>query len=203
MVYNDVDGDGMYIPVNPPSREWSWCWVVVALELRPSQTTIAASDGSYQFNILAPYAGTYCMSIDPLVEPNTSILIPGGFTAPIGDEHEITLTEGQDMSDLFFGWMFQFGPHIGPANLEITNVALSTPPYRSMITWELKWRSQIWVPLLHPDTTWFYPHDGWGPPNPGGYEAIPTLAPGANHTVVFSPGVLYGTTWEPLRCGSW
>ncbi len=36
------------------------------------------------------------------------------------------------------------------------------------------------------------PHYGWGPPNPGGYEAIPSLAPGAAHTLFFSPGVIYG-----------
>lgn len=35
------------------------------------------------------------------------------------------------------------------------------------------------------------PHYGWGPPNPAGYETLPDLAPGAIHTVTFSPGVLY------------
>ncbi len=35
------------------------------------------------------------------------------------------------------------------------------------------------------------PHYGWGPPNPAGYELLPDLAPGATHTVSFSPGVLY------------
>jgi hypothetical protein len=35
------------------------------------------------------------------------------------------------------------------------------------------------------------PHYGWGPPNPAGYETLPSIAPGASHTVSFSPGVLY------------
>ncbi|MBN1975969.1 MAG: hypothetical protein JW918_01090 [Anaerolineae bacterium] len=35
------------------------------------------------------------------------------------------------------------------------------------------------------------PHYGWGPPNPAGYETLPSIAPGATHTVNFSPGVLY------------
>jgi hypothetical protein len=35
------------------------------------------------------------------------------------------------------------------------------------------------------------PHYGWGPPNPAGYEPLPTLAPGASHTVSFDPGPLY------------
>ncbi|MFL7790716.1 MAG: hypothetical protein AB8I69_01130, partial [Anaerolineae bacterium] len=35
------------------------------------------------------------------------------------------------------------------------------------------------------------PHYGWGPPNPAGYELLPSIAPGASHTVNFTPGVLY------------
>jgi len=35
------------------------------------------------------------------------------------------------------------------------------------------------------------PHYGEGPPNPAGYETLPDLAPGASHTVDFTPGVLY------------
>jgi len=35
------------------------------------------------------------------------------------------------------------------------------------------------------------PHYGWGPPNPGGYEPLPDIAPGASHMVTFIPGVLY------------
>ncbi|MBN1266349.1 MAG: hypothetical protein JXA25_12705 [Anaerolineales bacterium] len=35
------------------------------------------------------------------------------------------------------------------------------------------------------------PHYGYGPPNPAGYETLPDLAPGASHTVDFTPGVLY------------
>lgn len=35
------------------------------------------------------------------------------------------------------------------------------------------------------------PHYGSGPPNPAGHEILPDLAPGASHTVDFTPGVLY------------
>ena len=35
------------------------------------------------------------------------------------------------------------------------------------------------------------PHYGWGPPNPAGYEVLPSIAPGASRGVTFSPGVLY------------
>ena len=194
MVYNDIDGDGVYTPGEP-----AFAGVEVALGVgtcgtaTPSQTTIAASDGSYQFTIPAPNAGTYCLSIDPLIEPNTSILIPGGFTEPVGDVYEITLTEGQDMSDLFFGWMFQLGPNIGPADLEITNVALTntTIPVNSHVGVEVEVTNMGSATANGYDVV-LIPHYGWGPPNPGGYEAIPSLAPGAAHTVVFSPGVIYG-----------
>jgi hypothetical protein len=194
MVYNDINGDGVYTPGEP-----AFAGVEVVLGVgtcgtaTPSQTTIAASDGSYQFTIPAPNAGTYCLSIDPLVEPNTSILIPGGFTEPVGDVYEITLTEGQDMSDLFFGWMFQFGPNIGPANLEITNVVLSatTIPINDYVGVEVTVTNMGSAPASGYDLV-IIPHYGWGPPNPGGYEAIPEVAPGANHTVVLSPGVLFG-----------
>ena len=194
MVYNDIDGDGVYTPGEP-----AFAGVEVVLGIgtcgtaTPTQTAIAASDGSYQFTIPAPNAGTYCLSIDPLVEPNTSILIPGGFTEPVGDVYEITLSEGQDMSDLFFGWMFQFGPNIGPANLEITNVVLSatTIPINDYVNVEVTVTNMGSAPASGYDLV-IIPHYGWGPPNPGGYEAIPEVAPGANHTVVLSPGVLYG-----------
>ena len=194
MVYNDINGDGVYIPGEP-----AFAGVEVVLGVgncgtaTPSQTAIAASDGSYQFTIPAPNAGTYCLSIDPLVEPNTSILIPGGFTEPVGDIYQITLTEGQDMSDLFFGWQFQFGPNIGPANLEITNVVLSatTIPINDYVGVEVTVTNMGSAPATGYDLV-IIPHYGWGPPNPGGYEAIPEVAPGANHTVVLSPGVLYG-----------
>ncbi|MCJ7734827.1 MAG: hypothetical protein MUP11_09790, partial [Anaerolineales bacterium] len=182
MVYNDLDGDGVYTPGEPP---FAGVELVLSSGIcsasAPLQTTLSASDGSYQFNIPAPNAGTYCISIDPLVEPNTSILIPGGFTEPVGDVYEITLTEGQDMSDLFFGWMFQFGPNIGPANLEITNVTLSatTIPANNYVGVEVEITNMGSVAATGYDVV-LIPHYGWGPPNPGGYEAIPELAPGAN-----------------------
>lgn len=195
MVYNDINGDGIYTPGEP-----AFAGVEVVLGVgtcgtaTPAQTAIAASDGSYQFSIPAPNAGTYCLSIDPLVEPNTSILIPGGFTEPVGDEYEITLTEGQDMADLFFGWMFQLGPNIGPADLEITNVILSatTIPANDYVGVEVEITNMGSAAATGYDVV-LIPHYGWGPPNPGGYEVIPELAPGATHTVVFSPGVIYGS----------
>lgn len=195
MVYNDQDGDGVYTPGEP-----AFAGVELVLgtgtcsSSTPLQTTIAASDGSYQFSIPAPNAGTYCISIDPLVEPNTSILIPGGFTQPSSGEYEITLTEGQDLSNLFFGWMWQFGPNPGPADLEITNVVLSATSIHpnEHVAVEVTITNMGSTSAAGYDVV-LIPTYGWGPPNPGGYAAIPELAPGAAHTEIFSPGAIYGS----------
>jgi len=156
-------------------------------------TTLTQADGTYQFFLPSPNAGTHCISIDPLVEPNTSLLIPGGFTLPTGGEYEVTIIEGEARTNLDFGWQFQFGPNIGPANLEITNVVLSatTIPINDYVGVEVTVTNMGSAPASGYDLV-IIPHYGWGPANPGGYEAIPEVAPGANHTMVLSPGVLYG-----------
>lgn len=85
------------------------------------------SDGSYAFNGLA--AGSYCVSVNALVEPNTSILIPGGWTAPVrGDEPataSITVSDGEESSGVNFGWDYQFLP--SPPAVTATLVPSSTP----------------------------------------------------------------------------
>ncbi len=208
MVYNDVNGDGIYTPGEP-----AFAGVEVVLGVgtcgtaTPSQTAIAASDGSYQFTIPAPNAGTYCISIDPLVEPNTSILIPGGFTEPVGDVYEITLTEGQDRSDLFFGWQFQFDNIQNPL-MEITSVHLDSTTIHVNNFEEV----EVTVTNIGPGPAAGFelvlvPQYGDGPPNPAGYELLPELAPGASHTVLFSPGVMYSSggyyTLRTLVTDSW
>lgn len=71
---------------------------------------ITGSDGTYVFNDL--YAGTYCVTIDPLAEPNASLLLPGGWTAPARDQGsmEVTLNPGMQRLDVDFGWDYQFLP---------------------------------------------------------------------------------------------
>jgi hypothetical protein len=73
------------------------------------QTTLTDADGRYTFSDLA--AGTYCVSVDPLQEPNTSILVPGGWTAP-DDQGAITvaLNSGDQRTDVDLGWDYQFLP---------------------------------------------------------------------------------------------
>jgi len=192
-VFDDLNADGVKDPGEPP---FAGVKLVLGDGLCTfgglSQTNISASDGSFQFNLLPPSAGTYCISIDPLVEPNTSILIPGGFTVPIGGEIEITLSEGEDVSDILFGWDFQFSGSDIPPNPVITNVVLSTttPPDGDWVEVEVTIENQGAYPAENYELV-LIPHYGWGPPNPAGYVTLPTLMPGVPHTEVFSPGVLY------------
>jgi len=195
MVYNDIDGDAVYTP-----GETAFAGVEIVLgsgtcgSSTPLQTTTTASDGTYQFSIPAPNAGTYCIRIDPLLEPNTSILIPGGFTHPTGGEYAVTIMEGQDMIDLDFGWQFQFDNIENPL-MEITTVHLDNTIIHVNTFEEV----EVTVTNIGTgDASGFelvlIPQYGDGPPNPAGYELLPDLAPGASHTVLFSPGVIYSSS---------
>ncbi len=192
-VFDDLNADGVKDPGESP-----FAGVKLVLGDGPctfgglSQTNYSASDGSFQFNLLPPSAGTYCISIDPLNPPNDTILIPGGFTVPIGGKFEITLTEGEDISDILFGWDFQFSGLDLQPNPVITNVVLSTttPPDGGWVEVEVTIENQGAYPAENYELV-LIPHYGWGPPNPGGYVVLPTLMPGVPHTEVFSPGVIY------------
>ena len=78
------------------------------------------------------------------------------------------------------------------ANLVITNVTLdtTTPSAGGWVVVEVTIENQGGAAAAGYDLA-LIPHYGWGPPNPAGHEALPDLAPGAIHTVTFSPGVLY------------
>ena len=193
LVFDDQNADGIHDPGEP-----GFSGVELILETGPclapvsSTTSLTAPDGTFQFEILPPTAGTYCLRIDPLIPPNDTILIPGGFIVPVGGEMEITLTEGEDLSDLLFAWDFQFaGSDIAP-NPVITNVVLSTttPPDGGWVEVEVTIENQGAYPAEDYELV-LIPHYGWGPPNPAGYVTLPVLMPGVPHTEVFSPGVLY------------
>ncbi len=195
LVFDDDNADGVYDPGEP-----GFAGVELLLESGPclapvsAVSELTASDGSFEFEIIPPTAGIYCLSIDPLTPPNDTILIPGGFTVPPGGEIEITLTEGEDISDLLFGWDFQFaGSDIAP-NPVITNVVLSTtsPAEGGWVEVEVTIENIGAYPAEDYELV-LIPHYGWGPPNPAGYVPLPDLMPGVPHTEVFSPGVLYST----------
>jgi hypothetical protein len=193
LVFDDSNADGIHDPGEP-----GFAGVELILETGPclapvgSTTELTAPDGTFQFEILPPTAGTYCLRIDPLTPPNDTILIPGGFVVPPGGEMEITLTEGEDISDLLFAWDFQFaGSDLAP-NPVITNVVLSTttPPDGGWVEVEVTIENQGAYTAEDYELV-LIPHYGWGPPNPAGYVPLPDLMPGVPHTEVFSPGVLY------------
>jgi hypothetical protein len=81
------------------------------------QTVLTDPDGRYTFPDLDP--GTYCASVDPLQEPNTSVLVPGGWTAP-DDRGAVTveLSPGTQRMDVNFGWDYQFLPADALAEFE-------------------------------------------------------------------------------------
>jgi hypothetical protein len=74
------------------------------------ETTTVAADLSYSFAGLE--AGTYCVSIDPLDEPNAMILSPGRWTYPSSSEgvagSTVTLAAGENRFDVNFGWEYQY-----------------------------------------------------------------------------------------------
>lgn len=71
-------------------------------------------DGNFSFDDLEP--GTYCVTVDALLNGNESILIPGGWTAPeSGDESgfataTVDVSAGSLSDDVDFGWDYQFLP---------------------------------------------------------------------------------------------
>jgi hypothetical protein len=69
-----------------------------------------SSDLSYTFTGVK--AGTHCVSIDALVEPNIAHLVPGGWTYPYSTDgivaQTVTLTAGENKHDVNFGWDHQF-----------------------------------------------------------------------------------------------
>jgi hypothetical protein len=79
----------------------------------PAPTNIATAttdeDGDYVFTDLA--AGSYCVSIDALDIEN-ELLLPGAWTFPDADDSStsITLTDGDLVTGINFGWDYQFLP---------------------------------------------------------------------------------------------
>jgi len=75
-------------------------------------STLAAPDGSYSFTGLV--AGSYCVSVDALSELNSTLLIPGGWSAPsAGDSPmgaSVAVADGGSVANIDFGWDFQFLP---------------------------------------------------------------------------------------------
>lgn len=91
--------------------------VTLGLGVCPSTglaTEITDGEGSFAFGGLS--AGTYCISVDPLREPNKTILGAGYWSAPSEAvnrntaSYTVTLGEGEARTELNFGWDYHFLP---------------------------------------------------------------------------------------------
>ncbi|MBK7920602.1 MAG: hypothetical protein IPJ94_30990 [Chloroflexi bacterium] len=85
-------------------------------------TAVTDIAGNYAFAELSP--GAYCVSIDPQDEQNQDILIPGQWTFPEIDlgETAVEVTAGSVISDVNFGWDFQFLPLPETNAADCTNI---------------------------------------------------------------------------------
>jgi hypothetical protein len=72
----------------------------------------ATTDDSGDFTFSDLEEGTYCVSVDALVEANSEILLPGGFTFPDTDVNQATVevADGEATTAVNFGWDFEFLP---------------------------------------------------------------------------------------------
>lgn len=71
------------------------------------------ANGAYSFDGILAF-GDHCLSVDALAAPNDSVLIPGGWTAPLPGvnpaTHSRLIASGDAVIDLDFGWDYQFLP---------------------------------------------------------------------------------------------
>ena len=126
--------------------------------------------------VLYPDAGTFTLRV--LVTDDWYAIGNPDSTGTAGDYQDfpITVTEPVAMEP----------------NLVITNLTLdtTTPPAGGWVLVDVTIENQGGA-LATGFQLVLIPHYGWGPPNPAGFEELPDLAPGAAHTVGFTPGVLY------------
>jgi hypothetical protein len=75
-------------------------------------TTVTAADGTYFIEGLVD--GTYCVTVDALVDGNDAVLIPGGWTFPARginpSSYEVTVIAPNEEGNINFGWDYQFLP---------------------------------------------------------------------------------------------
>ncbi len=89
--------------------------------------TTTAADGSFRFQSLA--AGQYCVSVDPSLGINASIMLPGSWSAPVGSPQamrNVTVSEGQAVDGSNFGWDYQYLPVPPTVTATVTSTATPT-----------------------------------------------------------------------------
>jgi hypothetical protein len=171
--------------------------------------TITA-DVSYGFTNLKP--GTYCVTIDPLSEPNPAKLLPGNWTYPAlvdgAISTTVTLSSGENKYDVNFGWDYQFLPAVGEActyraaflgDVTIPDNTITAPGAPFVKTWRLRNDSTCaWGPGLKLHSLYFINGNQLGAPaevplpsvvQPGG-----TIDVSINMTAPNQPGT-YRSEW--------
>ena len=80
-------------------------------------------DGMFNFYMIAP--GTYCVSVDTKDPMSGPILLPGNWTVPadaIGfalANQTVTVSAGQDIKSVDFGWWYKYGTGWGSTNATV------------------------------------------------------------------------------------
>ncbi|RLD00512.1 MAG: hypothetical protein DRI46_07345 [Chloroflexi bacterium] len=110
-----LGADGIYDPGEPGIEGVRVHLFTGGCPFDPVASSIPAltdSNGQYTISGVAP--GTYCTVIYTGEIPNDTILIPGSWTYPPGGsdhiEYEVTLGSGENVTEINFGWDYQFLP---------------------------------------------------------------------------------------------
>ena len=83
----------------------------------PSTQTTTDAQGGYRFSGVVP--GSYCVSLDPADGSNGAILLPGGWTYPLGIDGmtsiSVAIASDEAALELSFGWDYELLPiALGP-----------------------------------------------------------------------------------------
>jgi hypothetical protein len=101
-------------------------------------TTRTEPDGLFLFASLAP--GTYCVSIDPSSANNSSLLLPGTWTYPVGEQPDgiistqVDLESEQIRADVYFAWDYALLPPYQAVDTEIPATETDLPPQATPTT---------------------------------------------------------------------
>jgi hypothetical protein len=149
-----------------------------------AETDTVATDLSYSFTGLA--AGTYCVSIDPLAEANSSILHGGAWSYPNRQDGLIAttvkLSAGENEFDVNFGWDYTNLPSTQSTactyratflgDVSVPDNAVVAPASSFIKTWRLRNDGDCaWGPGQYVHTLLFINGDHFGAP-----DEIPLLA---------------------------
>jgi hypothetical protein len=80
-------------------------------------------DGMFDFYMISP--GTYCVSVESQNPYNTTTLLPGRWTYPADTDgntlasQTVTVNAGQDLTNVNFGWWYEFGAAWGSTNAAV------------------------------------------------------------------------------------